>query len=193
MLYLILVAKEEIHINFLCFVSYLLYLHIFQLEIKVKMYYVDSIPDVLVKYSVLHCWILFGLKRKSKNWNGVISQSAFGLNDIRKATQNTLEINSLNFNHFHTILLPSEVKRKEKLTGQNLTRNWTHSFLNMAMLHWVGFLNSWTSPDMMGYLQGVEMELMMWVNSRNGQRSWRLCDNCRNECHHWYMNCLNWL
>ena len=41
-----------------------------------------------------------------------------------------------------------------------------HSFLDIAMLHWVGFLNSQTSSDIMGYLQ-APMELAMWVNSRN--------------------------
>ena len=51
-------------------------------------------------------------------------------------------------------------------------------------------LNSRTSSDIMGYLQDVQIELTMLVNSRNEDRCWRLCwkysVRCRNECHHWY-------
>ena len=36
------------------------------------------------------------------------------------------------------------------------------SFLDIAMLHWLRILNLQTS-DVMGYLQGVQMELAMWV------------------------------
>ena len=66
---------------------------------------------------------------------------------------------------------------------------WMHSFLDIAMLYWVGFLNSHTSSDAMGYLQGVQMKLVMWVNSRNEPDCCRLGDNWsahwRNECHHY--------
>ena len=40
-------------------------------------------------------------------------------------------------------------------------------FRDIAMLHCLEFLNSPTSADIMGYLHDVQMELTMWVNSRN--------------------------
>ena len=53
----------------------------------------------------------------------------------------------------------------------------------------LGFLDLQASSDVMGCLQGVQMDLTKWVNSRNGHR-WRwLCDNCspyyRNQCHYY--------
>ena len=41
-----------------------------------------------------------------------------------------------------------------------------HSFLDIAVLHWLGFLNSETSFDLMGHLQDVQMEIAMWVEIR---------------------------
>ena len=36
-----------------------------------------------------------------------------------------------------------------------------YSFMDIAMLHWLEFLNSPKWHDVMGYLQGVQMELTM--------------------------------
>ena len=47
------------------------------------------------------------------------------------------------------------------------------------MLHWLQFSNSWTSSDIMGYLQGVQMEPITWVNSRNECRKGLYCVKLR--------------
>ena len=52
------------------------------------------------------------------------------------------------------------------------------------MLHWEGLLNSRTSSDVMGYLQGVQMKLAMWVNSRNEADDFvKIASGCSNESH----------
>ena len=47
------------------------------------------------------------------------------------------------------------------------TGHWMHSFLDIAMLHQRRFLKSRILSDVIGSLQGVQMELAIEVNSRN--------------------------
>ena len=41
---------------------------------------------------------------------------------------------------------------------------------DIGTLHWLVFLNSWISSDVMWYLQGVQLEFAMWIHSRNKHR-----------------------
>ena len=96
------------------FTSTSLFCHIFRIYtfldlkwrfkcVKLSLYF----KYFLRKCSVLHCWILYGLKSEIIRCHICI---VFGLNNIRRATKNISETHTLKFENFYTFLFTFELK-----------------------------------------------------------------------------------